>query len=130
MGKIKKYCCIMCGEIDSDNFYNHMKSLCRRCHNDKMLIQQKKIRDEILITLGNKCIRCGYDDVRALHIDHVNGFGRKDRGEKYSRYRYLKSTLSDLKNGSTKYQLLCANCNFIKLIEKRENINNRLRSSR
>jgi hypothetical protein len=71
------------------------------------------IRGRILEILGNKCVYCGFSDLRALQIDHINGGGEKERkihkGNSY--YRYI---LKQLKTGSKDYQLLCANCNMIK----------------
>ena len=37
-----------------------------------------KRRLKILKFLGNKCIKCGFNDWRALQVDHVNGGGRKE----------------------------------------------------
>jgi len=118
---IKVHLCKTCGETDPDKFYGHMKSMCCRCFNDSMLKRQGKIRSEVVNLLGNVCVRCGFDDIRALHIDHVNGGGRAERQAiGYSRERYLKFVLAKIKKGSRDYQLLCANCNFIKLIENKE----------
>jgi hypothetical protein len=66
---------------------------------------------------GGCCERCGFTDVRALQIDHVNGGGvaeRKKRGP--------AMILTDLwKPGARKkYQVLCANCNQIKRVEEKE----------
>jgi hypothetical protein len=73
--------------------------------------------------LGGVCVKCGYEDHRALQVDHINGCGvsHKERnrtqtesGEKL--YRRIVLGLVDL----TKYQLLCANCNWIKRVENDE----------
>jgi hypothetical protein len=74
----------------------------------------------VLLKLGGKCVRCGFSDARALQIDHVNGGGAKeDRGRNGGSrglilyYRVLRDT------GGT-FQLLCANCNWIKRSESRQ----------
>ena len=70
----------------------------------------RKTRACIVEKLGNKCISCGYTDIRALQIDHVNGGGGSERriyGWKY--FKYLNG-LKDLSG----YQLLCSNCHSIK----------------
>lgn len=72
-------------------------------------------RKEVIEHLGGACVRCGYKDIRALQIDHINGGGIKDRGT--SIYAFLNKVLNDV---SGLYQLLCANCNQIKRIENRE----------
>jgi hypothetical protein len=74
--------------------------------------------------MGGKCLRCGFDDPRALQIDHVNGDGWTERqGESNGRtYRehdtkaYYDKVLAD----PDRYQLLCSNCNQIKRWEEKE----------
>jgi len=68
--------------------------------------------------LGGKCARCGFDDSRALQFDHVDGRGAKHRREIVGRNSYTMSR-HVLKN-PTRFQVLCANCNWIKREEKRE----------
>lgn len=68
--------------------------------------------------LGGKCKRCGFDDIRALQIDHVNGGGNKEHKEGGSYKIYLK--IISNKNAEGEYQLLCANCNWIKRYENKE----------
>lgn len=77
---------------------------------------QKK-RAEVFAILGNVCKRCGFDDVRALQIDHVNGGGQQEFRTK-SGTSYLYHVLKYIPDG--RYQLLCANCNWIKRHENQE----------
>jgi hypothetical protein len=80
-------------------------------------------RIEILTHYGNgvaKCAMCGIGDMRVLTIDHINGGGEKHRksinikaGHEF--YRWLK--VNSYPNG---YQVLCANCQWIKRIENKE----------
>ena len=69
-----------------------------------------------------KCVRCGFSDVRALVIDHVNGGGRQEREVTFkgAMYKYYKHVQENIATG--KYQLLCANCNTIKLFEEKEHM--------
>lgn len=79
----------------------------------KMKALRKQLRDDIFKLLGDRCSSCGFDDIRALQIDHVNGGGnrmRKDLGD----VKHTKSILCSIIEGSTDYQILCANCNWIK----------------
>ena len=72
-----------------------------------------------LAQLGGKCVCCGFSDVRALQIDHVNGDGKKERRER--RIASLtRLALEDKAAGGHRYQLLCANCNWIKRWERDE----------
>jgi hypothetical protein len=79
---------------------------------------RKKIRDAVLAHLGGKCVRCGFDDWRALQVDHVNGNGTKEHAEKKSLTSYYLAVMDTM--AGEKYQLLCANCNQIKRYENRE----------
>ena len=78
----------------------------------KHLLQERKKR--IFMLLGNKCAHCGFNDPRALQIDHINGGGRK---ELQSIPRQTYYSLDYHKANKKKYQLLCANCNQIKRME-------------
>jgi hypothetical protein len=74
------------------------------------------MRQDALDKYGNCCAKCGFDDFRALQIDHVHGGGKREIG-KLGIYAVLKKALEDT-TGS--YQLLCANCNWIKRYENNE----------
>ena len=78
----------------------------------------KNLRLEIIDLLGAKCVRCGYSDIRALQVDHVRGNGTQHRRE---RANGVYADMYDaVRDGSKEYQVLCANCNFIKRLEERE----------
>jgi hypothetical protein len=65
-----------------------------------------------------KCQKCGFNDLRALSIDHINGGGRKHRkeiGGQGNLYTWLVK--NNYPNG---FQVLCMNCQFIKRIENCE----------
>lgn len=62
--------------------------------------------------LGHACARCGFSDLRALQIDHVNGDGAKERGRNQAFYKRI------LADDGGRYQILCANCNWIKRHEE------------
>lgn len=68
------------------------------------------LRKKVINKYGGVCIRCGFSDVRALQIDHVYGGGKKELSSNGGR-SILRWALNDT---SGKYQLLCANCNWIK----------------
>lgn len=71
-------------------------------------------RRRVLVTFfGGRCKRCGFDDIRALQIDHVRGDGYKHVGG----WSWL---LWDISQQPEKYQCLCSNCNWIKRAENNE----------
>ena len=66
---------------------------------------------------GAACRRCSFSDRRALQIDHVDGNGNSHRKEypigSTRFYRYVEEHPAE-------FQILCANCNWIKRSENRE----------
>lgn len=75
-----------------------------------------KRREELINLYGGKCVKCGYSDHRALQFDHINGDGSID---KKNGIRNVK-LYNEIKNNRNRFQLLCANCNWIKRYENNE----------
>lgn len=71
---------------------------------------------------GSICCKCGFSDIRALQIDHVEQFKgtRQDRAKKGEMGEKLYARLLKGSATITDYQLLCANCNWIKRHENGE----------
>mgnify|MGYP001561252533 CR=1 FL=1 len=78
--------------------------------------EAQKLLSEIHAKLGGKCKHCGFSDIRALQIDHKNGRGGKERRNHTNLVGYRRFVLENIE----KYQLLCANCNWIKRVEEKE----------
>lgn len=76
--------------------------------------KRKELRDAVLNLLGRSCRKCGFVDERALQVDHINGGGRQEslRGHMTMYRKILQNPVG--------YQVLCANCNWIKRYENRE----------
>lgn len=67
-----------------------------------------------------ECVMCGFSDVKALSIDHINGGGTRERLNNpnlkgRSVYHYLNKM--EFPDG---YQTLCMNCQFIKRVDNNE----------
>ena len=81
--------------------------------------QRHDWKNKMFGLLGRECERCGFDDERALQIDHIMGDGSKDRisnhGGTATYYKHV------IESGGVGYQILCANCNSIKRVENEEN---------
>lgn len=119
--------CSRCGiEKTNDNTYTIAKwkgkrglsSTCKKCQSKIVRDRNFRIKEEVISLLGGKCYICGYSDRRALQIDHIHGNGINERKitNYYSfRRKLLKLNAEEL---TREYQLLCANCNQIKRIEK------------
>ncbi len=87
-----------------------------RAYYDKRNEKRRQQRSEMLERLGNKCARCGFSDPRALQIDHVNGNGN----DHYHLHGTLIFYRLVMENKNDEFQLLCANCNWIKRDENYE----------
>lgn len=100
---------------------------CCQCQDEKSAKEKSKEyqknwgrqqRIKLIEQLGGVCVRCGFSDFRALQIDHVNGGGLKDIRSFTGPRTYYKLVQ---KTNIGQYQLLCANCNWIKRYENNEN---------
>src|SRR2546421_6884252 len=81
----------------------------------------RRQRCEVVALLGGRCKRCGFDDPRALQIDHINGGGVQELRAKGGSGHSAKVAKFVRENpAQSKYQLLCANCNWIKRAENGE----------
>lgn len=80
----------------------------------------RNIRKSTIGALGGKCIVCGFSDQRALQIDHINGGGSQERKERNYMGNFHKHVLRSFLNNENKYQILCANCNWIKRFTNNE----------
>jgi hypothetical protein len=84
----------------------------QRTYNREYLRQRNlRLRLEALAKLGGRCVNCGIDDIRVLQIDHIAGGGMKEL-KKMHYGAYHENVIAEARNN--KYQLLCANCNWIK----------------
>ena len=69
---------------------------------------------------GRKCVKCGCIDIRCLQIDHINGDRKREKYTVGGSRMYYIQIRRNIENGSKNYQILCANCNFIKRYENKE----------
>lgn len=117
---------------------------CKRAHNppsplnerqrarltETQRIWARKWKAAAIAALGGKCAHCGFTDERALQFDHVHGDGHKDVRPSDAAGRrqrksvglgtYYKRIAEHREPG--RFQLLCANCNWIKRSENEEHL--------
>lgn len=87
---------------------------------EKSRIHRQLLKLDVLTHYGNgkaACVRCGFDDIRALSIDHVHGDGAAHRKAIQTQHLYLWLKRNKFPEG---FQTLCLNCQFIKRIENNE----------
>ena len=79
---------------------------------------------KVLIHYGGnppKCACCGFSDIRALQIDHINGGGMEHRRSIGIKNGGITFYLWLIRNGFPEgFQVLCANCNWIKRSKNKE----------
>ena len=102
---------------------NEYAKFYQRLHSGTNRINASRIKERkiLLKSLGNKCVNCGFSDIRALQIDHKNGDGSADK----KRFKKQTGTMvtyysRNVKEATQKLQILCANCNWIKRAENKE----------
>jgi hypothetical protein len=75
---------------------------------------------------GALCVRCEFKDVRALQIDHVHGNGAEMRRTPGGRGVTLYNAIIKGRVDRAHFQVLCANCQWIKKDEEEEVKGNRI----
>jgi len=75
----------------------------------RSLQRYRNLRREVLEFFGGVCVECGFSDFRALQLDHINGGGTAERNS-----LPFEGVFKRALKFPDEYQLLCANCNWIK----------------
>ena len=98
----------------------------RERYNASKYNYRDRLKEDIIKHYSNgtmACAVCGYSDIRALCLDHINDDGAKWRAENKVAGRgttgtttYAKIEELDCPEG---LQVLCANCNLVKEIERK-----------
>ena len=111
-------------------YWRHHKEQLERLRIYRQKPGYKEHRRELLLALKSEllmhygegvcaCIQCGFDNVKALSIDHIDGRDNVEHSVKrlngQGMYYWLKK-----KGYPGGYQTLCMNCQFIKREDKRE----------
>ena len=133
--------CPKCGEQKgshefhkASNTKNGRHTICKKCRTAYNTAIIARYRLDVMEKLGDRCQsrECGWVnadgsfgcmDPQALQIDHIRGGGHQEyggykcgkrvKGASIGAY-YKKLTKLTIEQLAEKYQLLCANCNWIK----------------
>ena len=73
-----------------------------------------KLRNKVFDMYGRVCVRCGFDDIRALTLDHINNNGAEERKALGERGVYRRAVE---KYQPEEYRIICMNCQFISRIK-------------
>src|SRR5260221_1783167 len=94
------------GRIHSKVYYRSHK-IQRREYNIQLW---RRIKLSTLEAIGGAtCVKCGFHDLRALQIDHINGGGRKHMASFSSNKTYLRH----VRDKPKEFKVLFANLNWI-----------------
>jgi len=123
------------GYLKNHGYPEWYQTLCMNCQNIKKIEnkEQPRVHDApslpvsylinritVLTHYGNEkcsCVKCGFSDIRALSIDHINGDGANHRKEVRSSNLYRWLIQNNYPEG---FQTLCMNCQSIKRYENNE----------
>ena len=87
-------------------------------------MELNEIKHKVLTHFSNEnypcCKKCGYNDIRALCLDHIDGNGNKHRkkGKYLKGINLYKHLLKNNFKCEYNLQTLCFNCNQIKVFDK------------
>lgn len=79
-------------------------------------IRYARLKKEAFDALGDKCNKCGYDNIEVLQVDHRAGGGKKH----YRKCNGADKFYRDVAKTPSKFQLLCPTCNWEKRLELKE----------
>jgi hypothetical protein len=85
-----------------------LRSNCDKCNQERYRVQVKLT---VFAHFGFKCNCCGETQIMFLSLDHISGIDKS--GKSRNKEQIYQECIRD-KFDSTKYQLLCMNCNFAK----------------
>lgn len=69
-----------------------------------------RLKAKLFEMYGYECAICGFEDTRALTLDHIKGNGNKERARLGERGVYRRAVE---RHRPTEYRTLCMNCQFI-----------------
>lgn len=107
--------CRSCGRESTRRWRENHKEECNAIDR----VYRRKLKETILLHYGNgklACVNCGYNNLKALSVDHIEGQGKAHRdklGYNHGIGFYLWLKREGFPEG---YQTLCMNCQW----EKRE----------
>lgn len=90
---------------------------CRSTHSNNTKMRLAALKAYSVNPNKLACGKCGFSDIRALQLDHIHGGGSKQRKllGGVGTYSWMRKN-----NYPIGFQVLCANCNWIKRYENKE----------
>ena len=105
------------------NREKHREAVRRSATKSDKVVKRRYARESVskfrlyaLMLHGGRCERCGNNDSRVLQLDHINGGGTA-HNRKVKPLGVAKAALRT----PELFQVLCANCNWIKRFDNNEN---------
>ena len=80
---------------------------CARCRVEHVADKRRRIKRQLVLEAGGRCVLCGYDRcVAALHFHHLDRAGKRFALSQQG----LSRSMADARDEAAKCVLLCANC--------------------
>jgi hypothetical protein len=73
-------------------------------------LNYRKLRIQVIMALGEKCVDCRTMDIRVLDAHHINGGG----SQQFKTFGNYKKYYKYIIDNPTEFLLLCANCHRIR----------------
>lgn len=92
----------------------YMNGACVACNVGYGKAGRKRDRKKVFDHYGAVCCRCGFDDTRALTVDHENQRGNEHKspsGKRLTSYQLCRWLVAN--KFPEGFRVLCANCQFI-----------------
>lgn len=85
---------------------------CKDCNSARNIATYRRVRGEIITSLGGRCACCAEAEAVFLQIDHVNGGGGAERRQRNSVHALARRVRAN----PEEFQLLCGNCHSAKTV--------------
>ena len=117
----KKKLQIFCWNCNTIKLHNQRETKWKLKHHSPNSEKNKKLYSELKqkahqILGGNICTnsKCNFNDPRAMEIEHIDGGGKKDRGQFNRSNEFYQDIVDNPQKAREKLQMMCSNCNHIK----------------
>jgi len=104
--------CVECGKkVPKKSFKFCSKKCLRRIHQRRRMRSFSEERRKAIRGFGGKCSRCGFSNIDALELHHVDR-SRKIRFKSPHRHN-ISFRMRDFRKNPDNFEVLCANCHRI-----------------
>ena len=108
-------------KVIRDKYYQRKREYYSQWYKKHRLKRKRTLFD---ILGQHSCVKCGFSDIRALQFDHINGKGGQTNLRLWNHRTLTEKAIGYYimhpDEARKMFQVLCANCNWIKRTENGE----------